>query len=194
MDSDINYIIQQSLKGDKNNQEILLNMLSPLLYKNIYKYFKPSDLIVEDLLQEGYIVILQSLKSFDESRNVHFLHYVKMQVVYYYKSYYRQIKKQASIAILSKKNAEDNNLDYETNIDSKYNLLESIVNKQEKIELLSKIKMLSDNEQNIINLYYYNQLSMHEISRCLNINYHTALGIKYNAVKKLRKFMMNNWR
>lgn len=85
MDSDINYIIQQSLNGDKNNQEILLDMLSPLIYKNIYKYWKTKDPIVEDLVQEGYIVILKSLKNFDKSRNVHFLHYVKIKIIYYYK-------------------------------------------------------------------------------------------------------------
>jgi len=189
MDSDINHIIQQSLNGDKNNQEILLNMLNPLIYKNIYKYWKTSDPIVEDLVQEGYIVILQSLKSFDKSRNVHYLHYVKTEIMYYYKNYYRNTKKQRRIISLSTKLGEDSNLELEKTIESQYNLLESIVSKEEKIKLLLNIKKLSGKEQKILYLYYFRQLSMVEISKYSNIPYRTVMGIKYNAIKKLRKLM-----
>ncbi|MFA9423170.1 MAG: sigma-70 family RNA polymerase sigma factor [Sedimentibacter sp.] len=194
MDSAINHIIQQSLKGDKNNQEILIKMLRPLIYKNIYKYWKSSDHVVEDLVQEGYIVILQSLKSFDKSRNVHFLHYVKTKIMYYYKNYYRNTKNQTNSVSLSKKIMEDGSINLESYIDSNYNLLESIIAQEENIELLSKIKMLSQNEQQIIYLYYFEELPMHEISKHLNINYRTATGTKYNAIKKLKKLMIDNRR
>jgi len=68
-------------------------------------------------------------------------------------------------------------------------LLESIVSKEEKIKLLLNIKKLSGKEQKILYLYYFRQLSMVEISKYSNIPYRTVMGIKYNAIKKLRKLM-----
>jgi len=184
MDSDINYIIQQSLNGDKNYQEILLNMLIPLIYKNIYTYWDTKDPMVDDLVQEGYIVILESLKSFDKNRDVHFLYYVKVKLIYYYKNYYRNTRKEKMIISMTKK-IGDSSLELEKTLDSKYNLLEFIVSKEEITELLSNIKNLSDKEQTILYLYYYKQLSMGEISKQLNIPYRTAIGAKYTAIRKL---------
>ena len=178
MDSDINYIIKQSLKGDKNNQEILLDMLSPLIYKNIYKYWKVNDPIIEDLVQEGYIVILKSLQSFDENRNVHYLHYVKIKIIYYYKNFYRSTKNQRNKISLKENMGTDN-----------YNVLERIIAEEEKTDLLVNVKKLSVKEQKILFLYYYKKMSMDEISKHLNIKYRTVISAKYNAINKLRKFM-----
>lgn len=188
MNSDINYIIQQSLNGDKNYQEILLNKLLPLIYKNIYKYWNTKDSMVDDLVQEGYIVILNSLKSFDKNRNVHFLYYVKIKLMYYYKNYFRNTKKERTLFCKTKKFG-NKGFELEKTLESKYNLLESIVSEEEISELLSTIKKLSDKEQKILYLYYYKEVSMDEISKQLNINYRTAIGTKYTAIKKLRAFM-----
>lgn len=184
MDSDINYIIQQSLNGDKNNQEILLDMLSPLIYKNIYKYWRTNDPVVEDLVQEGYIVILKSLKSFDKSRNVHYLHYVKIKIMYYYKNYYRNTKNLRNDTILRENIGTDSNC----------NVLERVIAKEEKAELFFNIKKLSDKEQKILYLYYFKEMSMYEISKLFNITYRAAIGTKYNAIKKLRTLMTKSRR
>jgi len=188
MDSDINYIIQQSLNGDKNYQEILLNKLIPLIYKNIYKYWNTKDPVVDDLVQEGYIVILESLKNFDKSRGVHFLYHVKTRLIYYYKNHYRNTKKERTLLSMSKK-FSDSSLEFEKKLGSKYNLLEFIVSKEEITELLSTIKKLSNKEQEILYLYYYKQLSMDEISKHLNMTYRTAIGAKHTAIKKIRNLI-----
>jgi len=101
MDADINYIILESLKGDKKSQEILLSKLHPLIYKNIYRYYSQDDHIVEDLVQEGYVVILKSLKSYEENKGVHFLGYIKSNLFYFYKNYYRDTKNQRNTISLN---------------------------------------------------------------------------------------------
>lgn len=177
MDSDINYIIRMSLNGDKNYQEILLQMLRPLIYKNIYSYWYPIDPLTEDLAQEGYALILESLKSFDENLNTHFLYYVKTRLIYFYKNYYRNNKQ---------KNVKSIN---ENNIHEAKNTLDIIIAKEEISELLINIKKLNANEQKILYLYYYQQLSMTEISEILSIPYRTTIGKKQTAVKKLKKIL-----
>ncbi|MDW5298666.1 MAG: sigma-70 family RNA polymerase sigma factor [Sedimentibacter sp.] len=188
MDSDINYIIQQSLNGDKNYQEILLNKLVPLIYRNIYKYWDINDPIVDDLVQEGYIVILESLKTFDKSRGVHFLYYAKIKLIYYYKNYFRKTKKDRTLLSISKE-FSDKSLEFEKILSDKFNLLEFIVYKEEITELLSAIEKLSVKQQEILYLYYYKRLTLGEISKNLNISYRTVIGTKYTAIKKIKNLM-----
>lgn len=183
MDTDINYIIQESLKGDKNYQEILLKRLNPLIYNNIYKYYSPSNPLTEDLLHEGYIIILQSLKDYDIKRNVHFLHYVKIRLYYFYKNYYKKSITHSTLSIedLDRRGKElkCNNIEQIT----------AIILEEEKNELYKFINTLSQKEQQILNLFYFQQFSIKQISDKLNLKYRSVINVKSNAVKKLRKMM-----
>jgi RNA polymerase sporulation-specific sigma factor len=191
MDTDINYIIQESIKGDKNSQEILMNKLHPLIYKNIYKYYQRDDSLIEDLVQEGYIIILNSLKTFNYKYDVHFLGYVKMKLEFFYKNYYRNMKNQRKEISLNQKLVDWNNgvelesiILYDTN-----NTIDEIYKRDEVSEILENIKKLSPKEQIVLNMYYIDELSMLDISIKLNIAYRTVIGRKYNAIKKLKKMM-----
>jgi len=187
MDSDINYIIQESLNGDKNYQEILLERLNPLIYRNIYKYYNYGDPIIQDLVQEGYILILQALKTFDKNKEVHFLHYIKTKIVFFYKNHNKNNhtpKKEIPIS----ENMDQINIEH-NQIENKCCALENLIKKESIDELLTNIKKLKLKEQNIIYLYYYDNKSIKEISETLNIPYRTVIGKKKTALKKLKKFL-----
>lgn len=178
MDTDINYIIQMSLNGDKNYQEILLETLKPMIFKNIYTYYSPMNPITEDLEQEGYIIILESLKNFDQKRNVHFLHYIKIKLFYFYKNYYRKIKRDSTnISIVE-------NMTFD-----QFDRIQSTIEKEIITELMNNIKKLSLKEQQILYLNFYMQMDMQEISNYLSIPYRTCIWRKYSAIKKLKKLM-----
>lgn len=186
MNSDINYIIQKSLKGDKNYQEKLLKRLNPLIFKNIYKYYNPSNIITEDLLQEGYIVILQSLKDYDKSKNVHFLQYVKIRLFYFYKNYFKKNIKSTTISI-----EELSSIGKELKSDNS-NQIDSIIKKEERNLLNQCFKELTKKEQAVLHLFYCERYSIQKTSEKLNLNNRAVVNIKYNAIKKLRK-MMEKW-
>lgn len=183
MYSDINYIIQKSLKGDKNYQEILLKRLNPLIYKNIYQHCFPSNPLVEDLAQEGYIVVLQSLKDYDKKRNVHFLQYVKIRLCYFYKNFFKDTSKYNSLSM------ENLNRLGKELISSDANQLEAIILKEEKDALIKCINELSEKEQKILLLFYFEGFSIQEISKKLKIKYRSVINTKFNAIKKLRRVM-----
>lgn len=182
MDTDINHIIQESINGDKFFQEILLKKLNPLIYKCIYRYYPINESIIEDLVQEGYIIILLSLKSFDKNRNVHFLRYVQIKLQFFYKNYYRNTRHQR----------ETNSIhEYEDFLwDEKISLEDKIADEAEISELMKNIDKLPEKEKDVLNLYYNYEYSMEEIARSLNIAYRTAIGRKYTAVCRLRKMML----
>jgi RNA polymerase sigma-70 factor (ECF subfamily) len=179
MDSDINHIIQQSLKGDKNFQEILLKKLRPLIYKNIYKYWRVWDTEAEDMAQEGYIVILTSLKTFDSSKNVHYLHYIKTKLEYFYKNKSRKFRLRTNVSSL-----QENRHEYEDA--TKLGSIEQAIKQEEKYELLKSIQNLSSEEQEIIYLYYFLGQSMKSISNSLGIKYGKVLSLKRKALAHLR--------
>ncbi len=183
MDSDINYIIQESLKGDKIYQEMLLKRLNPLIYKNIYKYYSPSNIITEDLLQEGYIVILQSLKDYDTSKNVHFLQYVKIALFYFYKNYYKKDMKNTTISM------EDLSAMGKELKSNSSNQIDEIINKDERYLLNKCLKKLTKKEQEVLRLFYGEQYSIKKLSEELNLKNRAVINVKYNAIKKLRKMM-----
>lgn len=193
MDTPINYIIQKSLEGDKLYQEFLLIELHPLIFYNIFKYYSPSDDIVEDLVQEGYIVILEGLMDYDESRNAHFLEYMKIKIQFFYKNYFRNSKNQRETESF------DQNIEKYYNeirfdnifIDNNASFEEKIIETEEIEEVLNNIKKLSIKEQDVLNLYFLEKLDMQEISNRLNISYRTAIGRKYTAIKRLKKMMAN---
>lgn len=171
-----------SLEGDKNCQEILLEKLTPLIYKNIYMYWNPYDHITEDLAQEGYLLILESLKNYDKKYDVHFLQYIKIKIVFFYKNYYRNNKKYKLELDMSDINVyEDEEV-----------AIEQIIKDEETKELLNNLKKLSKKEQEIIYFYYDKHLSVSEISKTLDIPYRTVIGKKYAAIKKLKKFALKN--
>lgn len=181
-DSDINYIIQMSLIGDKNYQEILLNKLKPLIYKNVNKYIDLNPSLKEDFIQEGYALILESLKTYDATRNVHFLYYVKTKLNYYYKNYFKNEYKQ-HMSLLSQ-----NQVDTYSLFD-----LDNVIEKEKNKHLLESIKKLNAEQQKILYLYYYKKLSLKEISSILHMPYRTVIGKKNSAIKKLKK-LLSEWR
>lgn len=183
MQPDINYIIQESLKGDKIYVEILLKSLNPVIFKNIYTYWSPSDPLTQDLQQEGYMIILQSLKDFDTDRKVHFLQYVKIRLYYFYKDYFKKSIKNDALSM--------DHL-YETGrelISDCRDQLTSIILKEEEDSLHKCIDELSEKEQMIISLFYFRRLSIQEIADKLGIKYRAVINIKSNAVRKLRRKM-----
>lgn len=188
MSSDINYIIRQSINGDKIYQEILLQKLNPLIYRNIYRYWNASEPVIEDLAQEGYIVVLESLKTYNEGRNVHFLYYIKTRLTYFYKNCYRKMKTQQNKISFLENNMDSNFMPGKT-AESSLNTLDSVIAGEEISELLSNIKKLPKKDKKILYLYYYKQLTMTQVSENLNIPYSTAMGRKQAALKKLRKLM-----
>ncbi|HBV67137.1 MAG TPA: hypothetical protein DEF04_02360 [Clostridiales bacterium] len=187
MISDINYIIQMTLNGDKKCQEILLKKIQPLIYKNIYLYWKPSDPVTEDLAQDGYEFVLRSLSEFNPDRNAHFLHYIQIKIIFFYKNYYRSTKNQRNEISLSDDMFFSEFLIQD--MDSSQCPLVGIISDENADELRKNIDRLSAVEREIIYMHYYEHLTINEISELLNIPYSTAWGRKQSAIKKLRKYL-----
>lgn len=73
----------ESKEGDMKSKEMLLESLAPLVIKSIRQnYNKAKE--YEDLLQEGRVIVLECLDSYDENKGTYFLGYLKYMLKYHY--------------------------------------------------------------------------------------------------------------
>ena len=79
MYGEINILYENSMKGCIESKEKLLLKLKPLILSNIMKYYKNYELY-NDLLQEGYLHVLELLETYDREKKVHLLGYIKMNL------------------------------------------------------------------------------------------------------------------
>ena len=85
----------KSFKRNPHKREELLRKLKPLIIKSIRKYYNDFSQY-EDLLQQGYEVILSVIEEFDEEKDVNFLWFIKMKLKFYYLDKYKYRKEKPS--------------------------------------------------------------------------------------------------
>ena len=73
-------LVDKARKGDKRAMEDLLDKLKPLIYSAIRRFSKGVD--TEDLYQEACVILLESVRDFDEERKVPFLAFAKSRIHY----------------------------------------------------------------------------------------------------------------
>ncbi|MCG4586204.1 hypothetical protein L0P56_11950, partial [Anaerosalibacter bizertensis] len=83
MYSEIDKLVTLSKKGDRNAKERLIISLKPLVLNSIRRYYNCYSQY-DDLIQEGYEIILRTVEDYDDSKGSRFLGYLKLQLKYHY--------------------------------------------------------------------------------------------------------------
>ena len=83
MYSEIERLLKASKKGDKKSKEVLLLKLNPLIISSIKRYYNKVEMY-DDLIQEGYEVVLKCIEDYDPKKKTKFLGYVKVMLKYKY--------------------------------------------------------------------------------------------------------------
>ncbi|MTI70053.1 MAG: sigma-70 family RNA polymerase sigma factor [Firmicutes bacterium] len=185
MYSEINILYEKSLLGDNEALEELIKRLKPLVLSSIKRYYNKIYLY-DDLIQEGYEVILNGIKDYDESKGTHLLGYLKMMLKYFYLNKSKYELDTISLNILI---GEEDSLELIDTLKDSVIIDEEIIKNEEINKLFSIISKLSERQKYIIYEYYFNNISLKRISKDLNISYRTVVNIKVQGIKKLRKLI-----
>lgn len=180
--------LEKSLKGDLQSMEKIMEMLTPLIKSSIKKYFL-GDLSMEDLLQEGYLKIIECIKTFDETKGIPFLGYIKPSLRFMYMDLGRKTIKEEHESLNKPLNSENDNIELLDLIEDDAASTEMKLIDIEELNFLNNILTnLSNRELQVIKLCYYENKNMLEISEQLGISYRTVVNTKVNAIKKLRSY------
>ena len=184
MYKELNELLQRAKKGDKEASGEILDRLQGLIFNSIQSYYNMKK-EYEDLVQEGNLVVLDAIKSYDEAKGVYFLGYVKTMLKYYYLNKHRR-KIHLS---LNMEAGEDQDELVDLLESGELSTLDRLIEFEEISRLRDALGQLTDRQREVIIAHYFEGLSINDISKRLGITYRTIVNTKTRALEILRKYM-----
>lgn len=176
-------LIKRFMNGSQPSIEELINRYKTKVYTYILLMVKNQQL-AEDLFQETFIKVIQSLKMHKYKDNGKFVSWVIRIAHNLVIDHFRK-EKQINAC---------NNEDYETDLfnSSKFsekNIEQLIVHDQIIKDVRKLIDELPDDQKEVVMLRHYGQLSFKEIAEQTDVSINTALGRMRYALINMRKMI-----
>jgi RNA polymerase sigma-70 factor (ECF subfamily) len=149
----------------------------------IRRYIRDADL-VEDILQETFLKVFQSLKENKYTDNGKFLSWV-MRIAHNLIIDHFRSKKQMNT--ISNDNCEADL--FNLKIFAEDNIEDKMIKRQIHLDVRTIVNHLPEDQKEVIVLRFYNGLSFKEIAEITDISINTALGRMRYALINLRKIM-----
>jgi RNA polymerase sigma factor (sigma-70 family) len=176
-------LVQAYIKGDHSAIEVLINRHRSKVYTYILLTIKNQQL-AEDLFQETFIKVIQSLRGGKYKDNGKFLSWVIRIAHNLIIDHFRKEKQMNSIS------NDDSEVDlFNSKKLSDSNIEELIINSQIKSEIRILINELPDDQRAVVLLRHYGGLSFKEIADQTDVSINTALGRMRYALINLRKLI-----
>lgn len=175
------YYLSLAAIGDGRGKLAVVEMLEPLIISSIKRYC-PIMREYEDLHSDGIGIVLHLIETWDGKRS--FLAYAKAYLKYHYLKTFKYL---LDIEEDIRDDEEDSIFETLTSSD---NIEEDFLIKEQEGLLQKAIDKLSDRQRQVIILYYYERLGLSEIGTYLGISKWTVVNLKRNAIKNLKKHLM----
>jgi len=176
-------LVQAYIKGDHSAIEVLINRHRSKVYTYIILTIKNQQL-AEDLFQETFIKVIQSLKAGKYKDNGKFLSWVIRIAHNLIIDHFRKEKQMNAIS------NDDSEVDlFNSKKLSDSNIEEMIIDSQIKSEIRILINELPEDQREVVLLRHYGGLSFKEIADQTDVSINTALGRMRYALINLRKLI-----
>jgi len=176
-------LVQAYIKGDHSAIEVLINRHRSKVYTYILITIKNQQL-AEDLFQETFIKVIQSLRGGKYKDNGKFLSWVIRIAHNLIIDHFRKEKQMNAIS------NDDSEVDlFNSKKLSDGNIEELIIDSQIKSEIRVLINELPDDQREVVLLRHYGGLSFKEIAEQTDVSINTALGRMRYALINLRKLI-----
>lgn len=176
-------LVQAYIQGDQSAIEKLIHRHRSKVYTYILLTIKNQQL-AEDLFQETFIKVIQSLRDGKYRDNGRFLSWVIRISHNLIIDHFRKEKQMNSVS------NDDSEVDlFNSKKLSDYNIEELIVNNQIRSEIRLLINELPDDQREVVLLRHYGGLSFKEIAEQTEVSINTALGRMRYALINLRKLI-----
>ncbi len=176
-------LVQQFIEGDTRSIEILVNRHKNRVFSYILLIVKNQEL-AEDIFQETFIKVIKSLKRGKYVENGKFVSWVLRISHNLIIDHFRKEKLKATISNDSCEVDIFNSKKFsETTIE------DDLVSKQIFSEVKDLIKELPEDQQQVIYMRHYMDMSFKEIAEQTDVSINTALGRMRYALINLRKLI-----
>jgi RNA polymerase sigma-70 factor (ECF subfamily) len=176
-------LIQRFIKGEQSCFEQLIHRHKNKLFAYISLYIRDHAL-AEDLFQDTFMKVIQSVKAGKYQDNGKFLSWVMRIAHNLIIDHFRRIKQMNTVS----------NDDYESDLFNSRKLAEStveddIIRRQIQKDVRKMITLLPDDQREVVILRHYAGLSFKEIAEITEVSINTALGRMRYALINMRKIM-----
>lgn len=177
-------LVQAFLNGDESCIETLINRHRAKVYTYILLTIKNQSL-AEDLFQETFIKVIQSLRRGKYRDNGRFLSWVIRIAHNLIIDHYRKEKQLNTIS------NDDNEIDlFNSKTLADDNVEQLLVNDQIRKDIRKLINELPQDQREVVLLRHFGELSFKEISEHTGVSINTALGRMRYALINLRKMIL----
>ncbi len=176
-------MVQAYIKGDHSAIEVLINKHRSKVYTYILLTIKNQQL-AEDLFQETFIKVIQSLRGGKYKDNGKFLSWV---IRIAHNLIIDHFRKEKQMNTLSNDDSEVDLFNSKKLSDS--NIEELIIDSQIKSSIRILINELPNDQREVVLLRHYGGLSFKEIADQTDVSINTALGRMRYALINLRKLI-----
>lgn len=175
-------LIRSFQEGDTEAFEVLIYRYKDKIYSSILFFVKDSYL-AEDLFQDVFIKIIDTLKNKRYTEEGKFLPWALRIAHNLCVDYFRKVKRTPAIKTSDNKDIFDVINIYEDGADQK------IMQSQSHDRVRMMLELLPEEQREIIVLRHYANLSFKEIAQITNCSINTALGRMRYGLINLRKMM-----
>lgn len=178
-----NELVQQFIGGDQNSLEVLIRRHKNRVFSYILLIVKNQEL-AEDIFQETFIKVIRSLKRGKYIENGKFVSWVLRISHNLIIDHFRKEKLRGTIS------NDNSNVDiFNSQKFSEDTIEDQLVNNQILNEVKELINELPEDQQQVIYMRHYMELSFKEIADQTGVSINTALGRMRYALINLRKLI-----
>jgi RNA polymerase sigma factor (sigma-70 family) len=179
----INKLVNQAKEGSRDAAEELISRFKPLIISTIKRHHTGPGW--EDMLQSASLSILEGIKAYDAQKGIPFPAYIKTKLNF-------------DIYNLCRKNR--NILSYQLTIvdeqdplnwleDETIDIQQHILRKEQITSLHSALAELQPKQREVIVMHFFNNITLKEIAKEMNISYKTAQRYKARGMKRLAELL-----
>ena len=177
-----NELITQFLQGNEKSLESLITRHQRKVFTSIFLLVKDKEL-AEDLFQETFIKVINTLRSGNYHEEGKFLPWVVRIGHNLVIDHFRKQKRMPMVRDTEEFSVMDSLKLTDDNIEDKI-----IVNQIHK-EIRQLIESLPLDQREVVIMRHYGDMSFKEIAECTNVSINTSLGRMRYALINLRKFI-----
>lgn len=176
-------LIKNYRKGNEACFEMLLNRHKSRVFTTIYLIVNDR-YIAEDIFQETFIKVVKTIKSERYTEEGKFLPWLLTIARNMDVDYFRRKQKMPFITNSSGEDIFSTLPVFDENREDK------IITEQKEATVRELIKLLPEDQREVLVLRHYGELSFKEIAAITNVSINTALGRMRYAIQNLRKLIV----
>ena len=178
-------LVRNYIQGDEAALSVLITRHQQRIYSFIYSKVYDKD-ITEDVFQDTFIKVIRTLKRGGYNEEGKFLPWVMRIAHNLIIDYFRKSNR------MPKFNGTDNYVIFEMMGDEGLDIERQLIKDQIGDDLIKMIKQLPEEQQEVIEMRLFKDMSFKEISENTGVSINTALGRMRYALINLRKLVISN--